>query len=303
MNSTRALTSLAPLLLVGICSASFPSPARGGEELLRQFDNPQALRQYVRDAIGRQLEEQADQTRYTFRFSEEPEPGVRNLRQSIETGRFTLSRLLAVNGTPVSGERSAAEDERLRQLVERDDLQRILERDEVERAGRIRKLLDAFPDALDFKLSGLESGRDGSELLRLEFRPAEGFHSSGRETAILQASHGILRIDTAEGRLARIDGVVTGDVDFGWGALGRLKRGGRFSLEQSKLPSGRWVLTYLDLELTASALFGLKKIRVHQKESASDFRPVPEHLSLSEAVDLISQPSSVLARFGPIEEL
>ena len=110
---------------------------------------------------------------------------------------------------------------------------------------------------------------------------------------------GTLTVDGRQKRLVRIDGHLFQDVTFGWGILGRLDKGGTFFVEQKQLEGPRWEVTTMNVNMNGKALF-FKTISMHEKEVSSDFRRVPENLSLKQAVDMLERGQAQIAENTPV---
>ena len=89
-------------------------------------------------------------------------------------------------------------------------------------------------------------------------------------------------------RLVRLRGQLIADVKFAGGLLGHLEKGGHFNVEQTELLPTRWELTVMEVDMKGKALF-FKTIAVQEKEHRSDFRTVPDSLTLSEAADMLTK--------------
>ena len=74
------------------------------------------------------------------------------------------------------------------------------------------------------------------------------------EASIFRGLAGEVWIDQEQERLTRLDAHVIANVDFGWGILGKLDKGGTILLEQSDIGGHDWELTDLKLNLTGKAL-------------------------------------------------
>jgi hypothetical protein len=103
-----------------------------------------------------------------------------------------------------------------------------------------------------------------------------------------------LWVHETQRRLVRIRGQVVADVNFAGGLLGHLEKGGHFNVEQRELSPGQWDLTFMEVDMKGKALF-FKTIDVNEKEYRSDFRTVPDGLTLAEAADILSNEVTVAA--------
>jgi hypothetical protein len=101
-------------------------------------------------------------------------------------------------------------------------------------------------------------------------------------------------ISASDQRLARIEATLFRDVTFGWGILGHLDKGGHFIVEQSKIAPGRWEATDMNIQFTGKALL-FKSINLRQIEKLSDFRRVPDGLSLAQGIELLNKNGNQMA--------
>jgi hypothetical protein len=99
---------------------------------------------------------------------------------------------------------------------------------------------------------------------------------------------GTLLVDDTDNRLAGISGKLMERVKFGGGLLGRLEKGGTFEVKQQRIEPGYWELTVLNVEMRGKALL-FKTISVHQKFLRSDFKRVPNDLTLQSAIAMLKK--------------
>ena len=106
------------------------------------------------------------------------------------------------------------------------------------------------------------------------------------EANIFRGLAGELWIDQAQERLTRLDAHVIANVDFGWGILGKLDKGGTIQLEQSDIGNHDWELTTLKLNLKGKALM-LKSLDIQLTEQATHFSLVPPGTDYHKAIQLL----------------
>jgi hypothetical protein len=138
-----------------------------------------------------------------------------------------------------------------------------------------------LPDALTF----IYAGRDG-DLIKLSYRPNPSFQPPSREARVFHEMEGEVWVHETQRRLVRIRGQLIADVKFAGGLLGHLEKGGHFNVEQRELLPGQWDLTFMEVDMKGKALL-FKTIAVQEKEYRSDFRTVPDGLTLAEAADIL----------------
>ncbi len=219
-----------------------------------------------------------------------------------ETRDAMAGMAIANDDKPLTSEQRQVEETRLRDLANSPEelrKKRQREKDDAERVGRIVK---AMPDAFLYEYDGMEMGRtglgqQGSDLVRLTFRPNPNYVPPTHTEQVLAGMQGNLLIDTHTLRIARIDGTLFKDVGFGWGILGHLDKGGRFLVEQGDVGDGAWDIQKMSLAFTGKILF-FKKIDIRSTETFSDFHLVARDLSFAQGVELLKKQENVLAEDG-----
>ncbi len=246
---------------------------------------PQDANQYVHQAIQHELAEQ-DRDHTLWRYHLHREDKKYNYdRDVIETRQGEISRTVLWNGQPLTPELRQKDDGRMRQLLtDPGALAKHVkrEKDDDEKA---HKMLGAVSDAFNFQYDGEEEG-----LVRLKFTPNPHYDAPNRELQVFHSLGGRLWIDRASGRLAGIDGSLFEDVSFALGLLGRLNKGGTFKVVRQDVGSGHWAFVSLDVNMSGHAVI-FASISVKQKQVFSDYRRVPDTLTLSQAYDLLQKDS------------
>jgi hypothetical protein len=206
-------------------------------------------------------------------------------RQVIETSEGRADRIILSNGEPLSPEQQAKQQHRLEKLLsDHDALKNELKDQKSETQHRIR-IVKAFPKAFFFDYAGVEKG-----LLRFNFRPDPDFSPKDRETQMYRGMQGSVWIEPTQERIVRIEGILVKDVNFGWGIVGHLNKGGIYEISQTQLSPGTWRITKLNVDLKGKT-FLINSFRLQRKETNSRFQPVSSELTLQEAVqELLAAP-------------
>ena len=199
----------------------------------------------------------------------------------IQTPECWLSWPVSLNGkSPTEREISNARDQ-LESLVN-DPNVRKKNRGEIDADSRKSdELLNMLPDAFLFA----DDGREGKSV-RLKFRPNPRYRPRSNKSRVFHSMKGILLIDAREIRLARLSGSLMSDVEFGFGILGKLRKGGTFDVVQTEVAPNDWEVSLLDVHISGRALF-FHTIGEQQREVRSQFQPVRPELTLAEAASRI----------------
>jgi hypothetical protein len=203
----------------------------------------------------------------------------------VDTPKGTVSRVMLIDDKPLSPAQQREEQERIRKMLDPAQMRRKL-KDQQEDDERTRNMLSTIPDAFDFMYLGSTSAPNGHKLERIKFVPRPGFNPPSRESMVFTGMQGEMLVDETACRLAKIDGTLVKEVNFGWGILGRLYKGGRFFVEQAEVAPSHWDTTKMILHFDGKALF-IKSIHIDENETSWDFQPVPA-MSVEQALDFLN---------------
>jgi hypothetical protein len=96
---------------------------------------------------------------------------------------------------------------------------------------------------------------------------------------------GEIWIDPVHLRVARLEAHLQQDVDFGWGILGRLNKGGWIVVEQAEVSGGQWRTVRFQMQLSGRVVF---KNRVFDTtEVQSNYAPLPVGMTYQKAIETL----------------
>lgn len=241
----------------------------------------------VRAAIQNQIAD--DRQPRLFAWKERKYRGQQTQIETIvQTPDGTLSRVALIDNQPLTPAQSAEEEQRLRRMSDPDQMRR-RNRAREEDDERTRKMLASIPDAFDFMFVESTQAPNGHKLARIRFTAHPGFDPPTREALVFTGMQGEIIVDETARRLAKIDGTLFRDVNFGWGILGKLYKGGRFLVEQSEVTPSHWETTRMMLHFDGKALM-FKSIHIDENEYSWDYHPVPP-MSVAQAMDFLARSS------------
>jgi hypothetical protein len=280
---------LAALLLLPLLTAALApfAPAQAAAS----FDATALVRRALQhraqaDASHRPL-------RYLLRKIEQRRDSTHDTtKQIIETKDGAVARLIAIDGHPLSPEADRAELDRLDHLAQHPELQEHRHKNEQRDAARINHLMALLPEAFLYHLEAI-APCGPSQCYRLSFAPNPRFHPPDLEADVLRGIAGEVWIDRTQERLTRIDARFIADVDFGFGILGKLNKGGTVLLQQTDIGNPTthdWELTHLRFNLAGKALL-VKSLDLQITEEASQFSPVAPNLTYRDAIQLLTASS------------
>jgi hypothetical protein len=215
--------------------------------------------------------------------------GKQEIREVVETKSGSLDRLLATAGRPLTDAQQRDETERILRVSHSPEAQHKLEQTHRKDVAQCYAFLQMIPDAFLFEYAAESRG-----LAKLIFKPNPHFQPSSREGKVLHEMAGEIWVDAKQQRLISINGQLTNEVRFGGGLLGRLEKGGEFRVRRTEIAPGHWEVMEIMVNMRGKALL-FKTISVQQKEVHSNFQPVPDDLSLSDAAALLLKQTLVAA--------
>ena len=183
---------------------------------------------------------------------------------------------------PSAQEQDSREQSRLNGLMADPGKQRHRKQAEDDDTARALKVLRALPRAFVYRYAG--PGPDG-KVQRFAFTPNPRFSPPDLETQVLTAMSGELWIDPVQARVVRLSGTITQDVDFGWGILGRLYKGGWIVIDQADMGGGIWRIVKLQMSMSARVVIRTRNFVTTEIES--QFAPVPSSLGYRDAIAML----------------
>ena len=211
-------------------------------------------------------------------------PRLTTTKDMVETQDGAIARLIAVNDRPLDALQEQKEQARLQGILADRGKQRHRKQAQQDETARALKVLRALPDAFVYRYAGQVNNGSG-QLERFAFSPNPNYSPPDLETQALTALIGEIWIDPVSLRVVRLDGHLRDDVDFGWGILGRLYKGGWITIEQADVGGGVWRIVRLRMKMSARVVIRTRNFETTEEES--QFAPVPAGLDYRQGVALL----------------
>ncbi len=218
-------------------------------------------------------------------------------KEVVRTKQGGLTTTLLINGRPLTAEERQKDNEKLEKFANDPAARRKRRESNKQDDQRSELMLSSLPDAFLYTYVGTDHGPNGEDLVRLKFKPNPSFNPPNHETAVYQGMEGDMIVDRKAARIAKIDGTLFKDVDFGWGILGKLFKGGKFIVVQRDVGGGDWEEVQETLQFNGKILL-VKSMTIWSSETMTDFRPVPADLTTAQALDLLHKSDQVIAENG-----
>jgi hypothetical protein len=268
------------LLLLAWAVPVFSQTATGNESALTPAEG-QAM---VAAALANELKAAQDTShpmRYTLRKTS---PRLTTTKEIFETKDGLVARLTSINDKPLSEADQEKEDARLVELHADPGKQRHRKQAEDADADRALMVLRALPNAFLYQYAGSGESPSGT-IQKFTFRPNPGFSPPDLETQVLTQMAGEIWIDAARLRVTRLQGRLQQDVDFGWGILGRLNKGGWITIDQADVGGGQWRIVHFQMQMSGRVVFRTRVFDTTEDET--HFAPLPAGLGYQKAIDTL----------------
>ena len=255
----------------------------------------------VRKAVQNEIKASDDDSAHFLFRGTKTTPQGSTTRLYVETKEATAGLVIAYNGKPLTPEQRLAEEARVERFISHPDELKKKREQERASAERTLRIVRALPDAFLFEFAGEEPGsegvgRAGETLVKLKFRPNPHYQPPSRVEEVLSGMQGYVLVDGVHYRLATIDGTLFKEVGFGWGILGHLDPGGRFTVQQQELDDNAWEISRMSVNFTGKILL-FKSLSISSTETFTGFKRVPSDLTFAQALELLKkEESSVDAR-------
>lgn len=244
----------------------------------------------VRDASWNELHPPSHGHPFRYRLYKEDSKGS-TVKEIVETKDGDVARLVQRNGRPLTAEENQAELNRLNNLLAHPEIQEHRHKKEQEDSARGDEMVRMLPDAFLYTYDGIVDGPNGP-CYRLKFKPNPAFVPPDREGEVYHGMVGELWVDKGKQRLTKIDAHLISDVNFGWGFIGRLYKGGSILVENANVGLDHWEAILLNLKLQGKILL-VKNVDFSTTERSTDFRPVPPESTYQDAIRMLEKDDRV----------
>jgi hypothetical protein len=239
----------------------------------------------VRTAVANEMSDDAQANLYSWKVRKRMPHGTQ-VQHLVNTPSGVVSRVVLIDDNPLTAEQQAAEEERLRKATEPAQMRRKM-KDDRDDDARTRKMLEAIPEAFEFTYVDTITQPNGHLFTTLKFTPRPGYVPPNRELKVYTGMQGELVVDENAKRLAKVDGTLFKDVEFGWGIFGRLYKGGRFLIEKTEVTPTHWENSRELLHFDGKIMI-FKSLHIDEDESAWDYQPV-QPMSVEQALDFLNR--------------
>jgi hypothetical protein len=220
---------------------------------------------------------------HPYRFTiRKVDDGKITTKEIIETKDGDVARLIAINDKPLPPAAEAKEIQRLQTLLADPSIQEHRRKREQADAKRANEMVRLLPTAFIYEFESMDEGPSGP-CYRISLKPNPDFHPPDRQAEVLHGMAGEIWIDQKQERMVKLNVHLVSDVDFGWGIVGKLYKGGTILVEQKDVGQDHWEQYKLRLNLNGKILM-FKSLVIDTKEDEFNYEPVPAEWTYQDAV-------------------
>jgi hypothetical protein len=238
----------------------------------------------IRRAVANELKPGNGLHPYKYKLAKVND-GKSSTKEIVETKDGDVARLILWGKNPIPEDTNQTEVERLNNLLAHPEIQERRHKREQADNSRADEMVRLLPDAFLYHYEGTAEGPSG-EVYRLSLKPNPNFHPPDREAEVYAGMAGELWIDVKQERMVKLDVHLIADVNFGWGILGKLYKGGSILVEQKDVGNDHWEQFHFKLNLQGKALL-LKSLNFDTTEDETDFEAVPANWGYQDAVKML----------------
>ena len=231
----------------------------------------------VKDVVYNELQERRQISLWQYRVEKQVAAQTTVLQQ-VETSSGPVNLVLARQGRPLDEAGRKKELDRLNNLERNPGEQARMKQEYDGEEQRVQRLIAAMPDAFLYTYDGTAEGN-----VRLLFRPNPAYNPQTYEGRVFHGLAGEIWVQPRLKRLVRIIGHIDAQIDFGYGFLGRLEKGGTFQIGREQVAENRWKTSLIDVHISGRLVF-FKTISKDQHEVRTGFQPVAVELSVQDAI-------------------
>ncbi|MDI3253892.1 MAG: hypothetical protein QJR10_03760 [Bacillota bacterium] len=244
---------------------------------------PANLEQLVKDVAWNEWKDRERNSFWQYRIQQKIGQET-FLKYQVETEQGPIYRILEKDGQRLDEKQQQAEDARLNQLLNSAAALKKNRDDHLQDEERLQRLTKLMPEAFLYEAEGPPAG----DLLTLKFRPNPAFKPPTYEARVFHGMAGSMVINQRFKRLVAMHGTVIERIDFGFGLLGYVDKGGQFAIHREQVSSTHWKTDLVEVHVSGRVVL-FKSVSKDHYEARSQFQPVEAGITLAEARRLLDE--------------
>ncbi|HTV06771.1 MAG TPA: hypothetical protein VME86_15490 [Acidobacteriaceae bacterium] len=238
----------------------------------------QDAREMVRQDVNTELAaDAADHSVWIF-HDDDRKPGNDVVQWVAQTHQGDVKRVIERNGQSISEEQQRNSVEAFVHNPQAQAKQRQAGQKDAQQATSLLKML---PDAFLWTEVGHNDGTT-----TFDFKPDPNFSPPSYASRVFAAMAGEMVVDNKQHRIEKFKGKMTHDVNFLWGILGSIKKGGWFEVDRQPVGPGVWQITQTHIHVHGHILF-FRTISQQEDDVETLFSREPGDVTLEQAAEAV----------------
>jgi hypothetical protein len=280
LNGWKIFQTAIPAARIAWCASvvllgSFLPTASCGFAFAQQLP-PQEL---VKQVVNNELEaNQKDHTHWMYRDSD-TSPEKKTVKLVVETPQGTVSKLIRLNDHPLTPQEQADDQARMEKVLTDPSVVERQRKNSAHDDQQSVSLMKMLPNAFIWTYAGESNGE-----IHLDFKPNPAFQPPTYASRVFAGMAGQAVVDAKYKRVKVLSGKLIENVEFGWGILGKMEKGGTFRIVRTEVTPGIWEITETHVHIQGHMLI-FKSINQQDDEITSDYKKTPPSMTLQQAID------------------
>lgn len=267
-------------LVFAFLLAAFPLTAAHAQGAGKHYTQQQ-IDNMVATAVHIQIKAMENDHSVFLYHDHDVQPGKDKYAIVVQTASHgSIHRVTRLNGKAIPLSQQKAQVEH---FVHSPQLQQKQHQNDQHDAKQVKQLLRMIPKAFLWSLHS-ESKQD----ITLAYKPNPNFHPPNKEDRVFAAMAGQMVLDRKQHRIVSFNGKIIHNVDFFFGLLGRMDKGGTFSVHRRELQPHVWEIVSTHTDIHGHILL-FKTINQNEDEHDTAFKKVPQNITLQQAAKLAMQ--------------
>lgn len=244
-------------------------------------ESQQQIRDMVSQAVQIQIKATKDDHSVFIYHDHDVQPGKDKYTIVVQTASHgTINRITRLNGKAIPLSQQQAKIER---FVHSRQLQQKQHQNDQHDAKQVEQLLRMIPKAFLWSVQS-ENPQD----ITLSYKPNPSFHAPNEEDRVFAAMAGEMVLDRKEHRIIVFKGKLIHKVDFFFGLIGHMNKGGTFSVRRDEVDPHIWETVSTRTHINGHVLL-FKTISQNEDDYDTHFKPAPKNLTLEQAAKIAMQ--------------
>lgn len=240
--------------------------------------------QLIKDVAWNELQDRERDSFWTYDVDQKIGQNSYAKRQ-VETSEGPIFRVLGENGKPLTDAEGRREQGRLDHLLSSPSALAKNREDHLQDEERLQRLIKLMPDAFLYEQDGPPSG----DLIIFRFKPNPAFDPPTYEARVFHGMAGTMEINQRLKRFVAMKGTVIDRINFGYGLLGYVDKGGEFHIHREQVSATHWKTDLVDVHVSGRVIL-FKSLSKDHHETRSGFQPVPTDINLKDAKRILDKP-------------